>query len=178
MPRIIPLELNIKLRREYRVRFFSLLFFNISIAAFATLGLMTSSYFLLSLYEKTYANEGGDKKNEEVSKLNTLFNTKVDQVHSLSKKIPTKDNYANMHIADLLFEYTNSNVQLSSIEILPQTNVSHVTVRGSALTRDSLIEFQNNINKDNSFKDFTIPIESLTKQKNISFDVNFIYHEN
>ena len=144
MSRIISPELNKKLRIEYKLRFFTLLFFLISIAILINIALVASSYVLLYMYEKTYTEPVSPKKIEEIS-MNEEFTKKVSQVHALGQKV--------------IFD-------------------TKITLRGIAYTRDSLIEFENKIKQDTSFKDFSIPIDAFTKQKDISFSVTFTYHEN
>lgn len=178
MPRIISPELNKKLRREYRLRFLSILFFVCSFAIITSILLLSSSYLLLSLYEKAYSSESATREGEAVTKLNENFNKKVNQVHALVQKLPIKNQVADIEIANLLFAYANEGVKLETIEISPDAGKTLVTIRGNALTRDTLLQFRDRINNDSKFKDFVIPIESLTRQKDVSFNVNFTYHEN
>ena len=179
MSRIISLELNKKLRKEYRLRFFSLLFFMISIVSLANIAMMISSYVLLSLYENIYTNEkNSESKKVEVLKDNENLDLKISQVYALSQKIPLKVNLIDTNIAKDVLDYAGQNISINSIEILPGQDSSKVTIRGLASTRDSLLHFQEVIKNDLSIKDFVIPIETMTKQKDIVFNVTFTHHEN
>jgi hypothetical protein len=91
MTRIISLELNKKLRKEYRLRFFSLFFFMISIVSLVNIAMMISPYVLLSMYEDIYTNEkSSENKKMEILKDNERLDLKISQVHALSQKIPLK----------------------------------------------------------------------------------------
>lgn len=178
MPRIISKELNNKLRQEYRLRFFALLFITLFAVIIINILLVSSSYLLLTLYEKAYTTSDSFKRNDELSQINKNFNTKLAQVYSLTKKIPVQSNDLAIKVSTILFEYANKGIDLNAIEIVQTTNVSNITLRGVALTREDALLFQDKIKQDVRFKDFSIPIESLTKQRDISLNANFTYHEN
>lgn len=178
MPRIISPELNSKLRREYRLRFFSVLFFLLAGTVLVSIALISSSYLLLSLYEKAYVHETLNTKGEAATQISDTFNAKVGQVHGLIQKIPPQSSVEDFQIVNTLFEYANSGININAVEILPEAPATLITLRGEALTRDALLQFQDKIEEDARFEGFSIPIESLTKQRDISFAVNFIYHEN
>jgi hypothetical protein len=178
MPRIIPQELNKKLRSEYRLRFFYTLFFALSLAILISISLVFSSYFLLSLYEKAYTNNDMSGKGLEVTKLNDIFNAKVVQIDALAQKIPLKDKGTNIKITDTLLDYAGASINISGLQIVSDAQSSQITLQGTALTRDTLLQFQQKIQNDDLFRDFSIPIDVLTKQRDLSFNVNFTYHEN
>lgn len=178
MSRIITDESNKKLHREYRLRFLSMLFFILTGVIVINVLLISTSYLLLTLYERAYTTESSSERDNEVSKMNQEFALKVTQVHALSQKIPSQTGTVNMNVAHLLFGYVREGIGIQAIEILPTDDVSNITLRGTATTRDVLLQFQNAIKQNPSFQDFSIPIESLAKQKDISFNVTFTYHEN
>ncbi len=149
----------------------------LSLAVLVSLTLLSSSYLLLSLYERAYALENLDGKNEEVTRMNENFNARVLHVHSLVQKVPSLESVVDIQIADVLLGYANSSIDIQAIEILPTGEITNITLRGSALTREALLQFQSTIQNNPSFKDLSIPVETLTKQKDISFNVNFTYHE-
>ncbi len=143
-----------------------------------TIALVSSSYLLLSLYEKAYVNETLNNKGEVATQLSDNFNAKVEQVHTLVQKIPTSAYADNFQVMNALFQSANSGIKINAVEIMPEAQSTLITLRGEALTRDALLQFQDQIEQDARFEGFSIPIESLTKQRDISFAVNFIYHEN
>lgn len=178
MARIIPLELNKKLRKEYRLRFFSLLFLMLAIVSAINIMLMSSSYVLLSLYENIYTKENSNSnKDSEIVKENENRLIKLNQVFELSKKIPEKEKFTNIDTTKKLFEYAGSDTSIDSIEFLSEEEKTKITMRGMSKTRDSLLLFEEKIKNDNSFKDFSLPIETITKQKDVIFNVTFTHYD-
>ncbi|MEN9921178.1 MAG: hypothetical protein RLZZ517_156 [Candidatus Parcubacteria bacterium] len=173
--RIISEELNKILKKEYKFRFFTLLFLYSSIVILVTIALISSSYLLLYLYEKAYVKQGLFVNNEilELDKINIQ---KTEDLYQLSRKIITEDKTeASIGATKILFEYASGLVSISSIEI---SQDSKITLRAVAHTRESLIVFNDKVKADATFNDFDIPIEALAKQKDINFSVTFTYHEN
>jgi hypothetical protein len=64
---------------------------------------------------------------------------------------------------------------LSSIEI---TKESTIVLRATASNREDVLAFEKKLKADPVFKDFSVPIESLARQKDISIQVTFPYYEN
>lgn len=178
MTRIISEELNKKLKREYKLRFFSILFFSLSFILVINIFLVSPSYLLLSLYEKAYTLNNYSSDHENKTKMLDEFNKKLLQVYELSRKVPQNTKGVNTNITHILFDYAGGAITLNSIELLDETASTKVTIRGLATTRDLLLQFQNVIKQDTRFADFNIPIETLAKQKDLNFNVTFNYHEN
>jgi hypothetical protein len=173
--RIIPEELNKKLKKEYRLRFFTLFLLYSSISIIVTVALISSSYLLLFLYEKAYVKKG-IFVNNEILQLDKKNTQKIEDLYQLSRKINIENKVSSpISATRTLFDYAGNLISISSIEI---SQDSKITLRATASTRDSLIAFENKVKANPSFKDFDIPIEALAKQKDISFGVTFTYHEN
>jgi hypothetical protein len=172
--RIIPEQLNKKLKKEYKMRFFTLLFFCFSISILIILALMSSSYLLLHLYEKAYVKQSpsSDVQALELFQKNIQ---KINSLYQLSSKVIETDTFGPIDISRMVFEYSNDFLKISSIEI---SRDSKITIRGAATTRESLIDFENKMKSNSIFRDFTIPVETLTKQRDIGFGITFTYYEN
>ena len=173
MTRIIPEELNKILKKEYKLRFFTLLFFLIAFAICANVIFVSSSYLLLHLYEKAYATNISN--NSETLKLNEELEKKITNLHALSRKIDASKKSSSVQVVDTLFSYTKTGVSIQAVEILED---SKITIRGVADTRQDLISLQNSLQKTAMFKDFSVPVESLARQKEVAFNVTFTYYEN
>lgn len=174
MTRIIPPELNKKLKKEYQLRFFSITFFVITIIIFVNISLVSSSYFLLYLYEKAYVENVKTMNNEESIKMKEVLNNKIDNLYYLSKSYVQKGEISQLRVSTKIFELAGANIEIESIDIIENT----ITLRGSADTRDSMLIFQRKIKDEKMFEGFDVPIEVLAKQKDISFNINFTYVKN
>jgi Tfp pilus assembly protein PilN len=174
MTRIIPEEINKILRKEYRLRFFTVLFFTISLIIIVNLTFVSSSYLLLYLYEKAYTTNTSNTNNESI-KLNEEVKQKTEELYVLSRKIELSEKKTSTQVASDLFAYVQEGVLIQTLEIMED---SSITIRGTASTRQALIDFQDRLKQDPMFKDFSIPIETLARQKDVAFNVTFTYYEN
>ena len=174
MTRIIPEESNRFLKKEYRLRFFTTLFFTLSVVILINLTFVSSSYLLLHLYEKAYMTNSSNTNNESV-KLNEQIKQKTEELHALSRKIELSEKKTSIQIADDLLSHVRNNVSIQALEVMGD---STMTIRGLATTRQDLIDFQDRVIRDPMFKDFSIPIEMLARQRDIAFNVTFTYYEN
>ncbi len=77
---------------------------------------------------------------------------------------------------DTLFEYSDA-VTLNAIELSTADRVTTVVIRGFAPSRTDLLAFDGKIQSDERFTGFNLPIDVLTKQSDITFNVTFAYHE-
>ncbi len=174
MTRILPPEINKKLKKEYFLRFTSVFFLLIGIIIFINISLVSSSYLLLYLYEKAYVENIKTTNNEESIKKREELNKKIDSLYYLSKAYSEKTELDQLKISSKIFELANKGIQIESIEIIDST----ITLRGRADTRDNMLLFQNKMKEEKIFENFDVPIEVLAKQKDISFNINFIYVKN
>ena len=174
MTRIIPTELNKKIKREYALRFLSAFFFLASFVMLINISLVSSSYLLLHLYEKAYIQNTSSSENESALKLREDINEKTEKLFYLANSYIEKKEVEQLTISSKLFELAGDTVSIQAIEI----NDTEIILRGSTKNRDDLLVFQNKMKQQDMFKNFEIPIEVLAKQRDLSFNVNFSYVKN
>ncbi len=174
MTRIIPPELNKKIKREYILRFFSILFLLISFVMLINISLVSSSYLLLYLYEKAYVQNPASSESEGALKMRGEINEKIEGLYYLANSYIKKDEVDQLMVSSKIFELAGDSVAILAIEI----NDKDIVLRGLAKNRDELLIFQNKMKEQAIFEDFERPIEMLAKQKDISFNVNFSYVKN
>ena len=174
MTRIIPEQLNKTLKKEYTLRFFSVLFFVLFLVIFLSLTFVSSTYLLLHLYEKAYVKNGSNTSNE-TTQLYQQVTQKTEDLYALSSKITIDKKISTVDVAQKIFEKGGEGITIQSIEMLSD---SKITLRGVANTREGILAFQNRMQQDPMFKDFSIPVESLARQKDVSFNLTFTYYEN
>lgn len=179
MSRILPEKIKKTLKREYNLRFFTILSFIFSLIIVLTLIFISPSYLLLHLYEKAYEVNGSATRVAEVTQMQEGRNNKINDLNSLSAKIPTNNEEIYAKVSNLLINETQDYVSVDALELTPiASGKLKIVLRGGSTTRENLMTFESVINKNNSFKNFSIPIEVLAKQKDISFNLTFEYHEN
>lgn len=174
MTRLIPDEINKDLKKEYKFRFFTTVCFMLSLMIIINLAFVSSSYLLLYLYEKAYVTNGSGSNNESI-KLYEQITQKIEELYVLSGKINQVNQKSDLHLVENLFINPPRGI---SIQALEMTSDSQMTIRGIADTREDILVFQNIMKQNPVFKDFSIPIESLARQKDIAFNVTLTYYEN
>lgn len=177
MPRITTTKANTFLRREYKLRFFSVFFIGVSIILAIHVSLALSSYMLLSAYEKTYTNQDDEeqiKANQKREQLTLL----LDETESLGAQIILQQQDSYSDIFETITVLKPDTVELNVFEVFFVDKEIEITLRGVAQTRQGLVNFGENMKKDTSFRDFVIPFETLTRQSDLPFDITFTYYEN
>lgn len=176
MTRIITPETNVGLKKEYTIRFFTLLFFVLTLVICTHIILGISSYFLLTNYEEIYKNNLNNA-NTEIVQQNKYVIEQNTLLSGLIKKIPNTAPTSSFEAYETIKKYAGADVLISAYEFFPEGKETKITIRGTSISRDALISFENLMRKDPQFKDFKIPLETLTKQKDIAFNATFTYYE-
>jgi hypothetical protein len=176
MPRIITPESNKRLKREYRLRFLVTLLLSSALAIGLTAVLLMPSYVLLESYESGYANAKAGTQQETLQRINQEYATKLQNTHELSQKISVKKSQ-HAYVLDTIFAYAGEDISIDALELSNEGNVMEITVRGGAANRSALLAFDEKVQGNSRFSGFELPIEALTKQSDITFNVTFAYHE-
>ncbi len=171
--RIIPEDLNKKIKREYRLRFLNVFLIMISVVVLITTALVSSSYLLLYLYQKAYVKEGV-LIGGEADNLQKEVETKTRGLFGVVKKIK-EDDMSTIIVTEKIFAHARTFVTIQSLEILADNKV---TLRVFAPNRNSLLAFEKNMKQDAYFEGFVVPVEALARQENINFSVTFTYDKN
>jgi hypothetical protein len=177
MTRIITPELNKKLKKEYTLRFFSVLFFSISIIFFIHTSFSFSSLILLNSYQKAYEiNIKNDTR--DISIQNEIIQKKLGNLSAISEKLKFNGSIPVEKIFQQIESASSNGLQIRAFEIYKQKDKIQITLRSVAKTKDDLLRFDKQMRSYKNFLNFNIPIESFTKQQDINFDVTFTYNEN
>jgi hypothetical protein len=176
MPRISTIKSNKILRREYRLRFITAFLMGIALAILISIIFILPSYTLLSFYEKSYEKSSTSEEQLTNQKMNQEYLQKLDGVHELSQKIDT-NSVNHLKVIQKLSEYAANSVTFNVVELSSTGEGLDITLRGQAVSREALLSFEDKIDSDTNFTGFDIPIETLTKPTNISFNIIFTYHE-
>lgn len=177
MTRIITPEINKKVKKEYTLRFFSVLFFVLTVVMCVHILLALSSYVLLSSYEKIYQQELG-ATDSEVVKQNEEFFVRSTKLYELAKQVPDISRTSAFDIFEKIQDYKTNQIAITVFETYVENKETKITLRGMADSREALLAFNDRMRSESSFVDFNIPLETLTKQRDIAFDVTFTYYEN
>lgn len=175
MPRIIAQESNKKLKGEYRLRFATVLFSMLTVAVVITGVLLIPTYVLLDIYHKAYTRPELDGSSE-VEQLNVEYMSKLNETHQLSERVMQGDS-VYLDVMDTLFSYAQGGVSIDAIDLSRSEESVAITLRGMSATRDDLLTLERSVLANKKFKGFALPLETLTKQSDIQFNVTFTYNE-
>lgn len=176
MPRITTQKSNKNLRREYRLRFFTMLFMMLVIAVLVTVLAMIPSYTLLSIYNNTYNQAQSSREESNIQQMNFQNDQKLEAAYELALEV-RQENSVYLDVIKKLDSYKGASIQFNAIELNGSNAETNITLRGQAFTREALLAFEDRINSDDSFSGFQVPIDSLTKQEDIAFNISFTHHE-
>jgi hypothetical protein len=169
---VLPQEVKKTLKKEYKLRLLTVLFFGLTAVALIAFVSFIPSYIAVSIKEsqaKTAAetlNQLGGAQNsgttgadvfltgEEIKLLqaNAVSHVPSDLLSKLLEGKPT-----GVSIDNIVYEFSNGKGKL--------------TVSGSAGTRDDLLLFRDQIQKTAPFEKVNLPVAILAKDTNVSFSI-------
>lgn len=160
--------------RRYSVVLGVVIFFEIWLIVFLFPSLVTS-YFK----EKDLLYQVDSVKGSNVAKDAGLIS---DVIVSTNTKLGLYENEFDYPqivpiIKDILSYKTQSISFTDFMYEFTGTSTATISVRGRALTRESLVSFVRNIEDSNIFKEVDLPVSNLAKDRNIDFTVS-LYFEN
>lgn len=176
MPKITTPQSHKKLKWEYKIRFFTLLLLITSITLLLVMIFFMPSYTLLNSYENSHTQSNFSVEQIDAQQKNQNFQKNIVDLYELSTYVNTKKTI-KVDVIKKIYQYADGLVDISAIELTENEEGLQITIRGNAKYRDSLLSFEDIIDKDSDFVGFKIPIDDLTKQEDITFNVLFTYHE-
>ena len=147
----------------------------LAVAALITGILMIPTYVLLGSYQEAYSRPEIDGS-REVERLNEEYTNKLTQTHDLSARVMQSDSLY-LDVMDTLFSYAQGGVTIEAVDLTRVDSSIAITLRGTSATRDDLLSFEKSVLANKKFKGFVLPLETLTKQSDILFNVTFTYDE-
>ncbi len=174
MINLIPFEEKKKLKRDYKIRLFSLaLSFLGILLVFATL-IFIPSYVvtgikhsiaqekLATLQTQTRA-ETGESMDAIVSDIKTKLSLFKDPATIL---IPTND------VIDRVLEIKGADIRLTEFSLERAEKKYTLSLGGTAASREALFAFQKKLMGVNRFRDVALPISNFVKGSNIAFEIS------
>lgn len=163
---------------NYRIEIFRRFVISFSIGTFIItaifISLLAAEYFLLSLQiEPEIKRLEAEKATEKFKKVEEFEN----QIKETNKKISAILDIKNQTslMVPIIEKVTNDssgkNSYLKSIAV--DKTASTVSIKGFSLTRDQVVNIQNNLKNDPSFNDINAPYANFLKQKNVDFSFDF-----
>lgn len=176
MMNILPKTEKENLRKGLRLRFVVASTLLLSAAFLIGFIMLSPSYFLASGYfaKDTSMNflksEDGDSVKKildlpgEVGLKLNFFQSNIDDV--------SVANYFSQIVGFLPGGVRLNSVSLSKNQSSKDKKSTTILISGIAINRDSLIKFSTVLKESNLFSDVSVPVSSLTKDKNLPFSMN------
>jgi hypothetical protein len=174
---LLPAEERHALRREYRLRLVIILLFFVSLAALIGIAALVPS-FLYSYTQEKSAIEGQQviQKLRKESGADQIENDLVLS-QAIAKRILTeKDPVVYNQVVQNILSHRSKGLSITSFALLKDngtTTAAKISLSGKAATRDSLLQFKNDLLNDKLFTEVDLPLEDLAKSKDVSFNMNF-----
>lgn len=170
---LLPNNLKEKVRSEYYLRLFVVIFVSVFLIQIFFLIFLSPTWFV-SLNKEQEIVLQSEKAN--TSSLDQKVETTNKQIKSINKKLEIINSRLEYPraipvIDDILSRKTES---ITIKELMYETSdkkSGKVTLKGTSDTRDSLVSFVKDLEESDILEQVDLPISNLTKDKNIEFSL-------
>lgn len=172
---VLPCQEKKSLRREYWMRFFTMLLNLIALIGVLSIFLLSPSYFLSQLKENLIENrlEVFNKENPElatndVEKIIKDINSKLGLLNSENPPYQVNDK-----VIDSILSSRTDGITFSQISFNKKTADSTILeVHGVANNRDSLRNFKTVLDGNENFTEVNLPISNFLEKSNLNFIIS------
>jgi hypothetical protein len=164
-----------KIIHEYHVRFFVLVFSLLFCIQIVAIILLIPSYAISkarsdALNSQTSTLQKQDES-QEVARLNGLVNQTNGYINILSLTSTTTDAYL---IIDNIVNVRGPNIKINGVVYGAQNGQNQVIIQGTAVSRQNLLDFVNQLKKQKKVLSATLPISDFSQPQNINFSLTVI----
>ena len=166
------------LRNEYRIRLAIILLFFISCS------IVIGMFVLFPSFIRSYSGQDEAvrranelEKNRQANGIEDIKKNLAQSQFVAEKIINNRDNVFYSDIIQNIISHKSKEILIDSFGLSSVVGTStpvEVIVQGKALTRESLVTFKKNLEKDSSSLKVELPVSDLTKSKNTSFALRLI----
>lgn len=173
---LLPKEEMKLLRKEYRLRFFIVLLFFVSCAIVVGIIALIPSYLKTEqeLVEAALLRENL-LKNQKESGADIIEKDLLQSQILAEKIIEEMDPNVHSEVIEKIISRLPRSVSLTSFQFTREAGTSTPLVgviQGRAETRESLLGFKKELEKDVAFSLVEVPLSDLAKSRNIFFTIN------
>jgi type IV pilus assembly protein PilM len=175
---ILPYEEKKILRKEYWMRFFTLVFDFISIAGIIASLLLFPSYFLSKSKENlvesnlvAFNNENPDLTTNNVDKITGDIDSKLEKLNKAEASYQVNDKVLYSILSSRTSGITFSQI-LFNKKIGKEAGAPSLEIYGIAKDRDSLRNFKMALDGNPNFSKIDLPISNFLEKTNLSFTIS------
>lgn len=175
MINLIPLKEKKKIQKDFYVRLSIVFFIVLATAVLISAILLIPSFFYSSIQKNLINNQLDSLKNSNVVEIKSEYASVILDLDKKLKIINESKENKFLISEKVINEVMNS--KTNGI-IIDQINFNNdvlvgktIDIKGTALTRESLLFYKNNLEKNPNFEKITLPISNFIKPNNIPFSL-------
>src|SRR3989338_2300163 len=174
MHNLLPEKNKRRIKSEYRLRLTVLFFFGSALSGIVLAAAMLPSYISMQSREEAVVGEYLMAKNstsamdeEDLARISEETNEKILSLKSFALGA-TVSNYV-----DTVFDIENPGINITGFTFVGRQNEekADIVVEGVASSRDALVLFKSNLEKQPIFGAVSLPVSNLAKQTDINFNI-------
>jgi type IV pilus assembly protein PilM len=173
---VLPVNENKILRKEYWMRFFTMVFNLVSLMGIIAIVLLFPTYFISQEKEKLVESqlEVFNKENPDLA-INNMDETIKDVNSKLEILNKEKVSYSvSDKIINTILESKTPNIKFSQILFNKKIDGSLLEIRGVAENRDALRNFKASLDANQNFSSVNLPVSSFLEKTNLIFTISII----
>jgi cell division ATPase FtsA len=174
---VLPYEDKKILRKEYWMRFFTIIFNLIALTGVTASFLLFPSYFISQSKENLVENrlevfnsENPNLNNDNINKITEDINSRLEILSKAEPAYQTNDKVLNN-----IFSSRTNGITFSQILFNKKTtegNASVLEIYGTAANRDSLRNFKTTLDNNPNFSKVDLPISNFLEKTELNFTIS------
>src|SRR3989344_6466115 len=177
MINLLTLEEKKNIKRDYNIRLIIISLSFLLIIVVIAIAFLLPSYFLSSIKEKISSQELEKIKISQDFSDENIISEIIQETNMKLSLLSYYDNklVVSKDIIEAILEKTKGKIEISEIYFTKNNNSpSTIDLKGTASSRESLLLFTEDIEREDQFSEVNLPVSNLVKNKDIKFNFNII----
>lgn len=174
MINLIPNEEKKKIRKNFYVRVVIVSFFVLGIGILISNFILVPALFYASLEKKLVTdsfNQNQNKFNLETSKDNKVLIENLENKILIIKNAQKNKFLVSERVINILLAKKTEGIKITEINFNSNEKGKSINIRGQALSREKLLLFKKNLEKDINFTKVDLPVSNFIKSTDIEFNL-------
>jgi hypothetical protein len=168
-------ERRIYIRKEYLARLVNVFLLVIIFALFYFGVLLSSNLFLINFEKKIVEIEKNSILNSQSQKIFSEYESKITKLEE-EYKILIVPTMSFKNLSTIINQKKVKGIFLENINFLKEGEVIKIDLKGIADTRETLFNYVNNFQMDQSFSEVNNPFSNFNKNSDISFTISMKFN--
>lgn len=173
MINLIPSQQKKKIKKLFYLRFGVVVFIVLGLATVINAVLIAPSFFYLNLQKKIVenqlasTNEISSEEKENASVLLADLSKKIELIKSTQKS----KFLVSEEVIKKVINTKTDGIKINEISYEGLQDKKFIEIKGEALSRENLIFYKNNLEKNTEFSKVDLPVSNFIKSRNIPFSL-------